>query len=238
MILQNFIKKALALDVLFGPKAKKLKGIQDALNNITDSITCTAPSTILLSNPVPSFLKQNTYFRIKNGGGANQDVLFRVASVSGNTITVDGTNAVVNFSGLAVLDARLAIVHADTSISKINNYGSTIFNVNTQDSTGLQDGSGISLVMSDHYHDLPSGLNLPFQFTFLISSWFSSDAGDTYSIDVNHNLGTLFPRVHVFDTADEELWLHAIRVIDTNTVRIKVSQNGADGRFSGKGIVQ
>lgn len=75
-----------------------------------------------------------------------------------------------------------------------------------------------------------------FSFTFGVNDWFSTDMGDTYSIDVSHALNTLFPRVTVFEN-EEEVWLHKVRIIDENHVRIKVTQRGFDGRFIGKGVI-
>lgn len=237
MNLQNFVKKLKVFNVLFGAKAKKLSGINDSENKLTGNIEFIAPNEIVLPVVVPEYITEQTYFRVKAGGGANEDELFRVASVSGSTIVVDNSNTVVNFVGSARIDARLAVVHDNPLISRLNSEGATIFNLSNYTDTGLEDCSGIAGVFAEHYHDDGSAGTGSFVFTFDIIDWFSTDAGDTYSIDVSHGLNTLFPKITVFDTNNEELLLHKIRILDGNTVRIKVTQQGADGRFEGKGIV-
>lgn len=153
MSYSSFLKKLQVFGALFGSKAKKLSGVQDKNNKITDSITFTAPNLIALTGPVPIFLVPQTYFRVKSGGGANQDVLFRVLSISGNTITVDNTNFVVNFGpGTATLDSRLAVVHNNPAISLLSPQGNTIFNADNDGvTTGLEDGN-LGNVFVDHYH--------------------------------------------------------------------------------------
>ncbi|MEM4379128.1 MAG: hypothetical protein QXL01_00375 [Thermoplasmatales archaeon] len=71
--------------------------------------------------------------------------------------------------------------------------------------------------------------------TVALADWVSSDGGDLWSIDLVHNLGTLYPNIHAYlDSApDEEIELHKIRVVNPNTTRISVSQAGVDGRFDG-----
>lgn len=236
-IYSSFFKKLQVFNVLFGAKARKLSGIQDKNNRFTDTITFTAPDTILLSFPVPAFLQVGTYFRVKNGGGANEDQLFRIKDISGNTIIVDNTTNVVSFGpAVADIDARLAVVHANSVISKLNTEGNTIFNVdNGTVTTGLNDGSGLAVLVAEHYHD-DGGVQPGQSFiqSFLIGDWFVTDAGDTYSIDFAHNLGSSYPETEIFeDSPTEEIWVHKTKILDSNNVRISVCKAGADGRFSG-----
>lgn len=240
MNLTKFIINLTKLGALFGPRARKLAGVDDSQATFTGPITFVAPGTITLASPVPAFFSQpGTRFRVKAGGGPNEDLLFSVLSASGNSIQVDQTfQGVFNHNGTARLDARQAVVIDDPLIARLNLNGSTIFNANYQgQAANLPTGCGIPLVMAEHFHDAPEGAdgNL-YQFSFLASNWFSTDGGDTWSIDVAHGLGTIYPKVTVFE-GNDEVWLHAVRVIDASTVRIKVTQAKVDARFAGRGIV-
>jgi len=145
----SFIKKLLAFDVLFGAKSKKLSGIKDANNLITDAITISSINkTITLTQEIPSYLNVDQYFRITSGVNAGN--LFRVKSLGPNTIEV--YESISNDSGSITLDARLWVVHDDPTISKAGASGSTVFNVNNTNTTGLDDGSGVAGVNADHYH--------------------------------------------------------------------------------------
>jgi len=230
----RFIKNLLSFNVLFGIKSKKLSGINDATHTVTANMTITAPDQIQLASAVPNFLAEGRFFRITGGGGANEDELFQVLSVSGDTITVDtAINSVSAFAGLATIDARFATVHDDETISKLSAKGNTIFNVNNYTTTGNEDCSSVAEACADHYHDPPAELT-PVCVDFELTDWFSTDMGDTFSIDVAHDLNTLVPSIHIFEDGTQEVWAHAIRIIDANTVRIKVTQMSADCRFAGK----
>lgn len=69
----------------------------------------------------------------------------------------------------------------------------------------------------------------------LISDWLTDDSNDTWSITLNHNLGSLYPDVAAYlDTSpDEEIGLFRVRSIDINNTKISVCQAGVDGRFNG-----
>ena len=229
---RRFIKNLLTHGVIFGLKSKKLTGINDSTHLFTGTLDIQAPDKITFPSEVPSFVTENRYFRITDGGGANEGLLFRVASVDGDTITVNtGTSSVIDFLGTATLDARFAIVHDDQTISKLSTKGSTIFNMGNHTGTGLEDCSNIATAAADHYHTLIP--NSPC-FDFVIADWV--DQGDTYFIDVIHNLNTSCPSVHVFESG-QEVWTHGIIIVDSNTVRIKVTNAGSDCRFSGTGVI-
>lgn len=236
-MLANFLKKLQIFNVLYGSKAKKLTGVRDRNNKFTDTITFVASDEIQLTAPPPEYLKSGSYFRVKNGGGANQDVLFRVASIVNNSIFVDGTNTVTSFGpAIADIDARLAVVHNNPAISKLNSSGDTIYNVsNTSATTGLDDCSDLGLVLAEHYHDSSSIAGQVYYEAFTLGDWFVSDSGDTYSVDITHNLDVSFPDTTVFEVGleTEPVWLHKIKVLDSNSIRLTVSRRGADGRFSG-----
>lgn len=234
---RSFIKGLVTFGTIFGATGKKLTGLQDSAASITDTLIITATDTIQLTTTVPEFLTEDRYFRITGGGGANQNQLFRVLSVSGNVIVVDTTvNSVSVYSGVATIDARIASVIGDVTIAKLNDSGNTIFNLDNVSTTLTpEDGSCIASNPADHYHGDTVTLTPPFYLTFSIGDWFSSDAGDTYSIDINHNLDILFPNTQVWDADDgnDTVWLHRTRIIDSNNLRISVSNAGADGRFNG-----
>ena len=84
--------------------------------------------------------------------------------------------------------------------------------------TGGGGGNGVSYITS-----------------FLVSDWVSSDAGETYSLDILHGLGTLVPNIELMEQAAEDIIInvHKMKVIDSNTVRLQVTQAGVDTRFAG-----
>jgi hypothetical protein len=240
---RSFLKSLHVFGVLFGGKAKKLTGIQDKNNKLIDSVTFTAPDTVSLSSTAPDFLESGVYFRVTGSTGPNNGLLFRVKSVLGTTITLDTTASGVDVLTTApaeslTLDARLAIVHNNPLISKLNSEGNTIYNVANGSITTVADDCDLGLVLAEHYHDDGAGGSPTdcYTMTFNISDWFSSDAGDLYSIDVVHNLDITFPDIRVFDDSapDETILLHRQRVIDSNTLRISVTQEGMDCRFNGR----
>jgi len=71
---------------------------------------------------------------------------------------------------------------------------------------------------------------------FLVADWASSEAGDTYSLTVAHNLNTLKPEVLVYES-NVKVEVHKIQIVDNNTVKLFVSQAGSDARFAGKVII-
>lgn len=156
-MLAEFIKKLHIFNVLYGAKNRKLTGIRDRNNKFEDTVAFTAPNTITSTLAIPDFFQPGTLFRVTNGGGANEGILLEVASVSGNIITTTpSTTVFTEAASLLTLDARLATVHNDQSISKLNSEGDTIFNVNYNGSgTGQDDCSNIGLTLAEHYHDDP-----------------------------------------------------------------------------------
>lgn len=162
MSIANFIKKLIKANALFGGRKIKTAGIPDGDNYVTDlSLEGVAASNkFILSSTPPDWLQEGTFFRIKSGGGANQDLLFRVGSIVGNEIFNDDAlaevSAVSNFGpGTATVDARIWVVVDDATICKKSlESNNTIFNVNNLDSTGLLDGSGIAENFAEHYHDV------------------------------------------------------------------------------------
>lgn len=74
--------------------------------------------------------------------------------------------------------------------------------------------------------------NVEFTCTFAIVDWFSTDGGDTWSYDCNHGLMVAFPSIHVFE-GDTEVYMHKVKVLNANAVRITVTQRSVDARFAG-----
>jgi len=238
-----FLRGLQIFGALFGAKARKLSGIKDKDNKITDTVTFTAPVTVTLSVQVPDFLKKDAYFRVTGSVGANNQKLFRVKSVSGAVLTVDPSAPGVDVMTTIVagesltLDARMAVVHNNPLISKLNSEGSTIWNVANGAITTPADDCDLGLILAEHFHDDGAG-GTPDKFTqnFVIADWFSSDAGDLFSFDIIHNLGITFPDIRVFDDSnpDETVILHRQRIIDSDTIRISVAQQAVDCRFEGR----
>lgn len=75
-----------------------------------------------------------------------------------------------------------------------------------------------------------------YQASFTVGQWQSTDSGDTYSIDFSHNLGTIYPVVRVYEIGSEDVEVqpHKIKVINSNSVRVSVTQSGVDARFNGR----
>jgi len=176
MALENwiFIKKLIEVGGIFGQKSKKLTGVNDfdakmiANNAIFDNNT----STITVPNTtyVPDWLnKKGDFFRSYSGSykqytdvmpiqtSENNFKLFKILSSD-----VIGTNLIIRidpqFSSVSSgvfnvkLDGRLAVVHNDPNISKLTESGGTMFSVENNKTTGLDDGSSIALANIEHYH--------------------------------------------------------------------------------------
>lgn len=96
-----------------------------------------------------------------------------------------------------------------------------------------------SLEMADEIIDLlnqASEDSVNFIQNFSVLDWVSSESGDTYSLTITHNLNTLKPEVAVYEN-DLEVNLHKVQVVDSNTVKLFVSQASSDSRFAGKVII-
>jgi hypothetical protein len=256
----QFVKRLIALDVVWGVRAKKAHGINDRANHLTDNMATynAGANSITLDNQttLPSWIKPGKYVRIYNGthkqtpdsqsptyvvdvildGNDTTDgIKLLISSINGNIITFDVTTPVITNGpviGDFTIDGRIAIVTNDESITRINAFGATVFNTQAQSSTGDDDCSSVSQVFADHFHSPPNEQQSPFKKIFDIGDWFSTDSGDTYSIDITHNFDSENIQVSTWEGADE-VHLHQVRKIDTNNLRIKVAQRGKDCRFAG-----
>jgi len=238
--LRSSIKNFHILGAIFGAQAKKLVGLQDATHTVSDNMTFTAPDTITFGTAqVPNFLDVGIFFRITVGGGSNLNGLFKVLSKTANALVVDTSLSTVNTesSVLTTLDARTAIVINDETLAKINSKGNTIFNVNKCVELNLGNCSGILAKEADHFHDDPPGIVAPVELCFTLSDWFSTDGGDTYSIDIAHNFNSTRLTVSAWE-GDNEVYLHQVRMLDPNMLRIKVTQDGCDCRFDGCVVIK
>lgn len=84
--------------------------------------------------------------------------------------------------------------------------------------------------------DQASQDSVNFTQTFGLMDWVSSESGDTYSLTIVHNLNTLKPEVTIYEN-DFKVDLHKIQVVNSNTVRLYVSQASSDSRFVGRVII-
>ena len=99
-------------------------------------------------------------------------------------------------------------------------------------------GTSYSAANNQYFLDIDQPENGEFVEAFGIGDWFSTDAGDLWSVDILHSLGILFPRTTIYDTAaDDQVLVHRVRIIDANTLRISVCQEGTDGRFVGAIVI-
>lgn len=187
MSISNFIKKLLKVDALFGGDKKKLSGVNDrnVYFSDTDVVYSATNKTITLTNQttVPSWLSSGKYFRTYDGSkkstssstsatyvadviltpnvGTNSGVLFKVDRVQNNVIYLDDSENIPvdrdSSTTTVTLDGRIAIVTNDEDKNRINAYGSTVFNLQYENYTGKDDGSGIAINFADHYHDANGG---------------------------------------------------------------------------------
>lgn len=150
-----FIKKLLALDVIWGGRTKKMTGINDALNYFSGNINCIAGTQTIDFNPgtVPSWIIVSSYLRFVSGGGTNNGYLFQVISKTANSVTViPGPGPLlVNFTGFAVLDGRIFAVVNDPNIARQSSTGGTMFNANATAYSGPSAGNVI-FNRVDHFH--------------------------------------------------------------------------------------
>lgn len=152
----EIVKKFIALDVIFGGRSKKLAGINDFANVMSDTFTFTATAnTIQFPGNVPDWFVRGKYFRIMAGGGANSSALLRVKEVNYSGGLVEVYESLQNFTGTAELDGRIWAVINNAAIARPTSTGSTMYNVHNRNTTGLEDASGIALVFAEHYHDEP-----------------------------------------------------------------------------------
>jgi len=155
--ISQFIEDLIVTNAIWGALSLKMGGIHDQNNLVVDpNLTISNVSkTITLTSAVPSFLIAGKLFRIKNGGGTNQDQLFKVSSILGNKITCDPIAPYFdpqNYSGSATVDGRIWVCINNETIAKESIDGGTVFNIENVVSTGLPDGSGIALNSIGHYH--------------------------------------------------------------------------------------
>jgi len=162
MNLLSFIKKLIIFDVIWGTRSKKLAGINDKNNVISDNVIFSSSDNSITLTSIPSWFQKDKYFRITTGGGNNLNQLYKIISIDNlnNKIIVSGL--ITDFTGNTTLDGRIAVVINDINIAKLDSSGSTIFNLDNQSWTGFPDGSGIAQIFANHYHGSQSTPNTDF----------------------------------------------------------------------------
>ena len=119
-----------------------------------------APNPASVREP-DTFFNTLRLFPVQNAG--NDYKLFRVESagiVNGRLEIVcdpdfsDRIGVQSRVSG--IIDGRISTVVNDPTIARPAENGSTAFNVDIQRSTGLEDGSGVSLKYASHFHTFPN----------------------------------------------------------------------------------
>lgn len=153
----EIIKKFIALDVIFGGRSKKLAGINDFNNIVSDTFTFTS-GTNFISFPgqVPEWFVRDKYFRVTAGGGSNNSSLLRVKAVDASGGIIEVYENIVDFTGAATFDGRIWAAINNPAIARPTSTGSTMYNVHNRTPTGLEDASSIALVFAEHYHDEPA----------------------------------------------------------------------------------
>lgn len=153
----GFVKKLIALDVIWGNRSKKISGLNDAnLVVIVYAVFNQNNQSIKFggTRKIPSWIKPNVFFRIKNGG-PNNGKLFKVRLVDypNKTIYVlpGDTETVSSYAGSATLDGRAFSLINDTNIAKESTTGGSIFNANVS-SFLRSDVAPIILNNVEHFH--------------------------------------------------------------------------------------
>ena len=173
MALSSFIKQLLQTDSLFGAKSKKLAGINDsaledgypsAVVTIVDTTSEFSLSITTIPNIIPSWLQPNKYFLFDLPALPELPTTrLRVDSVEqlsdGYKIFIQrnapGTETLpTSFTNpVSVrLDGRIFAIIKDVFIAKEATNGSTMFNLDSNISDGLEDGSGVAIKYASHYH--------------------------------------------------------------------------------------
>ena len=177
MGLGSFIKKLIETDTIWGVRSKKLTGINDSFNKIAGNniVFDNASGTITIPTvtTIPSWITSEKYFRAYSGDykvcedpaitytvipATNEFQLFRVGSaaiVGGDlVITCDPLTSTPEDLVMAVgkIDGRIAMTHNNPDLSRLTARGGTMYNVEANITTGLEDASGISQADVPHYH--------------------------------------------------------------------------------------
>ena len=116
--------------------------------NLTGYDVPPAPSPVV---PPEELRSDNHYrlFRIISSQIVSNRVEITVATASEDS-TVDALVGQIRVRG--VVDGRISTLINDSRITRPAENGSTVFNVDVQESTGIDDGSGVSLKFASHYH--------------------------------------------------------------------------------------
>jgi len=151
MSASKFLKQFLIWDVRFGARTKKLAGINDFNNVIQETVTFSdVDNSVQFPGKVPGWFQVDEYFRVF--GGPNDSRLFKVKEIQYDKVI--SYENMINDSGSRNLDARLWVVHNNTTISRSTSTGSTMFNVHNRDiTTTPNDASAIAYSFAEHYHD-------------------------------------------------------------------------------------
>ena len=173
MALSSFIKQLLQTDSLFGAKSKKLAGINDSALEIgyptadvtiVDTTSEFSLSITTIDPAIPSWLQPNKYFLFDLPALPELPTTrLRVDSVEqlsdGYKIfiqrTAPGTEPLpTSFTNpVSVrLDGRIFAIIKDVFIAREATNGSTMFNLDSNISDGLEDGSGVAIKYASHYH--------------------------------------------------------------------------------------
>ena len=119
-------------------------------NVIQETVTFSdIDNSVQFPGKVPDWFQVGEYFRVF--GGPNDSRLFRVKEIQYDKVI--SYENMTNDSGSRGLDARLWVVHNNTTISRPTSTGSTMFNVHNRDiTTTTDDASAIAFSFAEHYH--------------------------------------------------------------------------------------
>lgn len=158
----ELIKKFVGLDVIWGARSKKVAGIQDRYNTITEVISFDGGTNqITFSTAVPAWMKSagsnGKAIRVMNAEPhPNANKKYYVASIISPTVVQvtpanPAADGMITFSGLTEISGRIWEVVQDENLCGSDREGNTVYNLHHKE-RGANDGGDVSLVHIDHYH--------------------------------------------------------------------------------------
>ena len=173
MALSSFIKQLLQTDSLFGAKAKKLAGINDSAIvmpyasadvTIVDTTSEFSITITGIDPAIPSWLQPNKYFlfdlpnlpespttRLRVESVEQLSDGYKIFIQRGDPGNEPLPSSPENLEAIR-LDGRIFAIIKNNSIAREATNGSTMFNLDFNESDGLEDGSGVAIKYASHYH--------------------------------------------------------------------------------------
>lgn len=170
----SFLKKLLALDVIFGAKSKKLTGIPDSEKVLKTLCSCDG-NYIYITNPPKWMIKGQ---KIKIIGSINNNSVVSIIEVSNSYIKISQNISPFN-NDMIILDGRIASFY-NHNVARNSKLG-TMFNVNNY-------GEGISSVLTNHFHRIEDIYDPEFDSPEVLGKIVVSENNHKIIVDNNGNI--------------------------------------------------